>query len=122
MDFFGETFGAAAGVGSWDFDPFFAVRDDRAGEIEDVAEVVNEFHVFEGAGEIFGDEEVIAFFEPEAFAYVFEAVAVGPADADGFFGEGADLAALLVELVFGFDPDDLVKGEVFLEGVRGVEF
>src|SRR5256885_3691258 len=40
------------------------------------------------AGPIFGDEEVIAFLVAKAFADVFEAVAVGPADADGFFGEG----------------------------------
>jgi hypothetical protein len=104
-----------------DFEEFFAAGNDGAGEVEEFGEVPGLLHVFEGAGIIFGDEEVIAFFEAEAFAHIFEGVGVGPADADGFFGECADLFALGVEMVFGFDPIDLMKGEVLFEQGGGVE-
>ena len=73
-------------------------------------------HVFEGAGIIFGGEEVIAVFEVEAFADVFESVGKGPADADGFFGEGEGWFALGAPKFLGFDPVDLVRHEEFGEG------
>jgi hypothetical protein len=104
------------------FHEFLAVGYDVVGEVEDVGEFPGLLHVFEGAGVIFGDEEVIALFEAEAFADVFEGVGVSPADADGFFGEGTDLAALGVEMVLGFDPADLMMGEVLFEDGIGIEF
>jgi len=112
FDFVGEAAGTAAGVEARDLDGLFAAGEDGFGEVKEVSELPDELHVFEGAGIIFGGEEVIAFFEAESFADVFEGVAVRPADADGFFGEGADLLALGVERVLGFDPVDLVEGEV----------
>ena len=94
FDFLGESAGASAAIEARDLQVFFTARDDGFGEIEDFDVGPTLVHVFEGAGIIFGDEEVIAFFEPEAFADVFEGVAKGPADADGFFGEGESLFAL----------------------------
>src|SRR4051812_10302842 len=88
------------------------VPEDGAGVTHHVGELVNVVHVLEGAGPIFGDEKVIAVFEAETFADVFEAVTERPADADGFFGEGEDLLFRFVEGVFGLDPSDLVLGEV----------
>ena len=117
----GEGGGAARGVKALDFDVFFAAGDDGAGVVEEVGEVIAEAHVFECAGIIFGGEEVVAVAEVKAFADVFEGVGVGPADADGFFGEGEGLAALVVDGFFGFDPVDLVRHEVAGEGGVGVE-
>ena len=100
------------------FDEIFAVAEDSAGVTEHIGEVVHMVHVLEGAGPVFCDEEVVAVGETEAFANVFEAVTEGPADADGFFGEGEDLFLCFMERVFGFDPVDLVEGEV--GGERGI--
>jgi hypothetical protein len=72
------------------------------GEPEDLA------HVFEGTGVIFGGEEVVAIFELEAFANVFEGVSHGPADADGLLGEGEGLFALGVNGALGLYPRELV--------------
>ena len=77
------------------------MADDGAGEVEEFGELVALAHVFEGAGIVFGGEEVIAVCEAEAFADVFEGVGVGPADADGFFGEGDDLFLLSWSFCFG---------------------
>ena len=120
FDFVGEAAGAAAGVEAGDLEGFFAAGEDGFGEVKEFGELPGELHVFEGGGIIFGGEEVIAFMEAEAFADVFEGVGVGPADADGFFGEGADLLALGMERVFVLDPMDLVEGEVGGEGWVGV--
>lgn len=111
FNFFGEAGGFAAFIEAFDFQIFFAVRDDAAGEIEDVGEFAAEAHVFEGAGIIFGGEEIIAVFEMETFADVFEGVGESPADADGFFGEDDGLLAAGVEGVFDGDPVELVGGE-----------
>ena len=70
---------------------------------------------------VFGDEKIIATRKMEALADVFEGVAIGPADADGFFGEGHDLFALAVEVVLAFNPGDLVGHEVFGEESGAVE-
>ena len=99
---------------------FFAVGEDGTGEVKDFGKFVALADVFEGAGIIFGGEEVIAIFEPEAFADVFEGVSVGPADTDGFFGESHGLLALIVDGLFSLDPGDLVRHEVFGEFGVGV--
>ena len=105
-----------------DFNNVFAVAEDCAGVAEHVSEVVNLVHVFERAGPVFRHEEVVAIFKTQAFADIFETVAKGPADADGFFGEGEDLFFCFVERVFGLDPADLVVGEVIGQEGGGVDF
>jgi hypothetical protein len=122
FDFFGEGSGMAFGVEGFDFDYVFAMAEDGAGETKHVGEIVNLIHVFESAGPIFGDEEVIAIGEAKTFADIFEAVAGAPADADGFFGQGEDLLVLGVDGVLGLDPVDLMGHEVFFEGEVGVDF
>ena len=104
-----------------DGEDFLAVANDRAGEVEDFGELVALPDVFEGAGIVFGDEEVIAFGEAEAFADVFEGVGGGPADADGFFGEGENGLTSGVDRVLGLDPIDLVRHEVSGEARIGLE-
>ena len=121
FDFFGEGSWSAFGVEGLHFDEILAMVKDGAGVAEHVGEFIDLIHVFEGAGPVFGDEEVVAVFEAEAFADVFEAVAEGPADADGFFREGEDLLFCFVEWVFGFDPTDLVVSKVFGEEGGGVD-
>jgi len=121
FNFFGEGGGKALRVEGFDFDEVFAATKDGAGEAEEVGEVVDVAHVFEGGGPVFGDEEVVAFGEAEAFANIFEAVAEGPADADGFFCEDEDADAAGMVGVFGFDPADLVGGEVFGEEGIGID-
>jgi hypothetical protein len=91
------------------------VGDDCLGEVVDASELVSDTHVFERAGIVFRCEQVVATSKPESLANVFECVSVGPADADGFFGEGEDLFFLFVELVFGANPRDLVWEEEFAE-------
>ena len=98
-----------------------AVGNDGAGKVEETGEIVAEAHVFEGGGIIFGGKEVITFGEAQAFADVFEGVGVGPANADGFFGEGEDLAFLGVERVLGLDPVDLIGEEETGEDGVGVD-
>ncbi len=88
FDFFGERSRPALGIEAGDFQVILAMRDDGAGEVEETSEIVSQEHVFQGARIILGGEEIIAVREAQAFADVFESVAVGPADADGFFGEG----------------------------------
>ena len=122
FDFFGKGGGAAIGIERVDLEDVLAVAEDGAGEAEHVGEVVNVVHVFEGAGIVFGDEEVIAFGEAQAFADIFEAVAEGPADANGFFGEGEGWYFGLVERVFSFDPTHLVVSEVLGQQGGGVYF
>jgi len=121
FDFFGERGWPALGIERLHFDEIFAMTEDGAGVTQHVGEFVNLIHVFEGAGPIFGDEKVIAVFEPETFANVFEAVAESPADADGFFGEGENLFFGFVERVLGFNPSDLVTGEIAGEEGGGVD-
>jgi hypothetical protein len=122
FDFFGEGRGTPFGIEGFHFDEVFTVAEDGASVAHHVGEFVNVVHVFEGAWPIFGDEEVIAVFEAETFADVFEAVTESPADADRFFREGEDLLFGLVERVFGFDPGDLVSSEVAGEEGGGVDF
>ena len=121
FDFFGGGGGMTVGIEAIDFEVLFAVRDDGAGEVEELGGGVGRLNVFEGAGVIFGGKEVIALFVTEAFADVFEGVAEGPADADGFFGEGEGLFALGVHEVVGLNPDGLVGHEIFGEGGGGVD-
>ena len=121
FDFFGEGGFAAVGVEAGDGEGFFAMGNDGAGQVEELGKFMNLVHVFEGAGPIFGGEEVVAFVEAEAFANVFEAVGVGPADADGFFGEGAGLFVLGVDGVLGLDPMELVGHEMFGEFGIGIQ-
>ena len=120
FDLFGEGGGTAFRIERFHLDQVLAVAENGAGVAQHVGEVINVVHVFEGAGPIFGDEEVIAIFEAESFADVFEAVAEGPADADGFFCEGEDLLFGFVERVFGLNPGDLVLGEIAGEEGGGV--
>jgi len=121
FDFVGEGGGMAVLIEAWDLEMFLAVRDDGAGEIEEFGETIGKADVFDGAGIIFGDEKIIASRKMEAFADVFESVAVGPADTDGFFGKGHDLFALAVEVVLTFDPGDLMGHEVSGEEGGAVE-
>ncbi len=95
--------------------------EDSAGEIEELDEAEGELHIFEGAGPILGGEEVIAFGVVEAFADIFEGVGVGPADANGFFGEGEGLLALSVNEIVGLNPAGLVGEEIFREEAGGVD-
>ncbi len=111
LDFFGEGGGPAGGVEGFDFEEVFAVGEDGTGEAEDAGEFINPAHVFEGGGPVFSDEEIVTARVAEAFADVFEAVGEGPADADGFFGEGKDTEAAGVVGLFRFDPGDLVWGK-----------
>jgi hypothetical protein len=97
------------------------MKDDSAGEVKEFSELVDLVHVFEGAGPILGGEEIIALFELEAFAHVFEGVGVGPADADGFFDEGEGLFAGGVDGALGLDPVGLVRHEMLQELGVGVE-
>jgi len=113
FDFFGNC--GATRTGHLDFEVIFAVRDDRLGEVVDAGEHVSDPHVFECARVIFGCEEVVAPSKAQALANVFECIGVGPADADGFFGECEDLFFLSVEFVFGANPRDLVWEKVFAE-------
>jgi len=88
------------------------VADDCAGVPEHISEAVHLVHIFERAGPVACDKEVIAVGEAEAFADVFKSIGEGPADADGFFGECEDAFFGFVERIFGVDPGDLVLGEV----------
>ena len=116
FDFVGEAGGFAVGVEARDFEVIFAVREDGTSEVQEFGEGVAEVHVFECAWPIFGSEEVIAFFKAETFTDVFEGVAEGPADTDGFFGKSEGLPALGVEVVLGLNPVDLVGEEETREG------
>jgi len=97
------------------------VGDDGFGDVADVGELFGDAHVFESARIVFGGEEVIAVFETEAFADVFEGVGEGPADANGFFCESEDLLFACVERVFGENPGELVGKEVGGEEGFGVD-
>ena len=121
-DFFGERAGNAVAVEGFGFEDVLAVAEDGAGIAEHVGEGVNILHVFQGAGPILGGEEIVAFFEAEAFTNVFEAVTEGPANANGFFRESKDLPFGLMKGVFGLDPTDLVRGEVMGQKRIGVYF
>ena len=96
------------------------MADDGTGEIEYICELVALDHVLEGAGIVFGRKQVVAVFEPKAFADVFEGVGVGPTDTDGFFSERDGLPALIVDGFFGLNPGDLVREEVFGEAGVGI--
>ena len=90
-------------------------------EIADVSEFFCDAHVFECAGVIFGGEEVIAIFEAQSFADIFEGVGVGPADANRFFSEGEDWLFACVERVFCVNPRDLIREEVCADERFGVD-
>ena len=109
------------GIEGFYFDEVFAVAQDRTRVAHHTGEFINLVHVFEGAGPVFGDKEVISVAKAEPFADIFEAVTKCPADADGFFGEGEDLFFVFVEGVFGFDPGDLVTGEIAADEGSGVD-
>ena len=121
FDFFGEGGGSAFGVEAVEFEVILAVGENGAGEVEEGGEFPGQAHVFEGAGIIFSGKEIIAVGVAETFADVLEGVGVGPADADGFFGQGEDLLVLGVKGVFAEDPGDLVGHEVFGEEGVGVD-
>ena len=121
FDFVGESGGAAFVVEARDFEVLFTVGNDGAGEVEEVGEFVDLVHVFESAGPVFGGEEVIAFVEAEPFTDVFESVGVGPADANGFFGQGIGLFVLGVDGVLALDPVELVGHEVAGEFGVGID-
>lgn len=122
FNFFGERGALAIVVEQRDFEDVLAMIEDGASIAEEVGELVNLVHVFEGARPILGGKEVIAVFKTESFADVFKAVGEGPADADGFFGESEDLFFCGVERFFGLDPGDLVRGEVAREERGGIDF
>ena len=112
----------APGIEGFDFDDVFTMAEDGAGVTEQVGEGVNLVHVFESAGPVFGNKKVIAIWKAEAFADVFETVTKGPADTDGFFCEGEDLFFGFVKGVLGFDPADLIMGEVSGQERGGIDF
>ena len=120
--FISEAGGFAIGIKSGYGKVIFTVRDDGAGEIEQLSEAITKTHEFDGGGIIFGGKEVIAFFEAEPFTDVFETIGKGPADANGFFGQGEDLVASRVERIFGLNPMDLVLDEEPGEHGIGVDF
>jgi len=122
FDLLDDAGGTAMAVELVDGQGFLAVGKYCSAEIKDFGEFVTLANVFEGAGVIFGGEEIIAVFEPEPFADVFESIGVGPADTDGFFGEGKGLASLGVDGVLGEDPVELMDHEVFGEVGLGVDF
>ena len=95
---------------------------DGTREVENFGELVALADIFESTLIIFGGEEIIPVFEPEPFADVFEGVGVGPADADGLFGQGDSLFSLFVDGFFGLNPGDLVRQEVFGKAGVGIEF
>jgi len=72
-------------------------------------------------GVILRGKKVIAAFEPKPFADVFERIGVGPADADGFFGQRDGLLVLGVDGLFGLDPGNLVGHEMLGQPRGGVE-
>src|SRR4051812_1536824 len=113
--------GFALGIEAVNFEVIFAMIDDGAGKGKQGSHVFGEAHVFESAGIIFGGEEIIAVFEVEPFADIFESIGIGLADLDGFFGEGEDLFALLVKFIFTQNPGELVRHEIFGEHGIGVE-
>ena len=122
FDFFSGRSGTAFGIEQVDFEVIFAVRDDGASVVEKFGGGVGRMDVLESAGIVFGDEEIIAVGATQAFAHVFEGVAVGPADADGFFGESKDRFLLGVEVIFTEDPGDLMGHEVLGQPGVGVDF
>ena len=113
LDLLGERGGLAIGVEARDVEVIFAAGEDAAGKIKELDETKSLVHVLEGTGPVFGDEEIITIFVMETFADIFEAVAIGPANADGFFSEGKGGPVLSVDEIVGLDPDGLVRGEVF---------
>ena len=70
----------------------FTVGEDGAGEVKDFSETVALADILERARIIFSGEEVVAVFEPETLANVFEGVGVRPADANGIFRQEPWLA------------------------------
>jgi len=87
------------------------VGNDAAGGVEHFSKLFADAHVFEGAWIVFCGEEVVAIFEEEPLTNIFVGVGVGPANADGFFGQDYGLFILSVEVVFSEDPDELVWSE-----------
>ena len=120
--FIGEAGGFAIGIKSGHGKVIFTVRNDGAGEIEQLGEAVTQAHEFDGGGIIFGGKEVIAFFEAKPFTDIFETIGEGPADANGFLSQGKDLAASHVERILRLNPMDLVLDEEAGEHGIGVDF
>src|SRR5207248_5567358 len=81
----------------------------RSSAVENFYEPGALIDVFEGAGVIFGGEEVIAILIENALANIFESVGISPTDADGFFGQGDGLSFLSVQFLLGQNPLDLVR-------------
>ena len=65
--------------------------------------------------------EVIAFAVAKPFANIFEAIRMGPPDADRFLSKGEHLPVLRMNGVFGLNPVDLVGQEVFGQGGVGID-
>ena len=118
FDFISKTGGVTFGIKARQLLRGFAVRDDEASDVEKVEDAFAEVHVFESAGVIFGDEEVIALFEAKPFADIFKSVGEGPTNANGLFGECKGGFAQGVQSVFSVNPVDLVRHED--GGQRGV--
>ena len=93
----------------------------RVREVEDLGEAIALLNVLEGALIVFRREQVIPLPEPEPFADILERVGVGPADADGFLGEGNHAFALIMKRGFRLNPLDLVRCEVLCEQAAGIE-
>ena len=122
LDVIGEAGGAAIVIETGDFHEVFAMGHDGTGEIVKLGELVAQADVFECAGIVFGGEEVIALFEPETLADIFEGVGVGPANAHGFFSQGEGLFTPGMNNVFRLDPVDLVGRETLHEHGVGIDF
>src|SRR5439155_22921340 len=115
LDFLSGAGGLGVGVQSGHLEIVLAVGDDGPGEVVNLAELVRQANILYGAWIIFGGEEVVAVFEAESFAKVFEGIGVGPADADGFLGERKGLFVLRVDLILGENPVYLMWHEVLRE-------
>src|SRR5882762_3099882 len=63
------------------------MRDDGAGPIVELAELIAGGDVLDGGGLVFAGKEVVTPGMVETFADVLEGIGEGPADADRFFRE-----------------------------------
>ena len=81
-DFIGKGSETAIGVEARDFEIILAVFKNGPSKVEKTGEAFAEPYVLEGGWKIPGGKEVIALFEAEAFADIFEGVGERPADAD----------------------------------------
>ena len=96
------------------------MRQDGACEVEQFGETMGETHELQGAGMIFGCKQVIAVFELQSFADIFEGVAIGPADADGFFGQSHNAKSASAQGFLVENPAHLIRSEETGEAAFGV--